>query len=55
MEPEGILKGSNKNERKTNTAKITGNRPAVQSNHQGCCSRACRVAALVSVSTWVMP
>jgi len=35
MEPEGILKGSNKKDRKKKTAAMTGNKPAVQSNHQG--------------------
>ena len=38
IEPDGILKGSNRNERSRNTARITGNRPAVQSSHQGCIS-----------------
>src|ERR1035437_6091522 len=54
MEPEGILNGSNRNERSTNTTTITGNMPAVQSSHQGCmtsCSRACAT----SPSTCLIP
>lgn len=36
MEPEGILNGSNTNDRNMNTIAITGKSPAVQSSHQGC-------------------
>jgi hypothetical protein len=35
MDPDGILKGSNKNERKKKTAKMTGKKLAVYSNHKG--------------------
>ncbi len=54
MEPEGILKGSNRKERSRNTTTITGNKPAVQSSHQGC-MMSLVLASLVLSSTWVMP
>jgi hypothetical protein len=36
MEPDGILNGSAMNDLRKNTAKMTGNKPAVYSIHQGC-------------------
>ena len=54
MEPEGILKGSNRNERSTNTTTMTGKSPAVQSSHQGCMSSFSR-DSWMSVSTLSMP
>jgi hypothetical protein len=54
MEPDGILNGSNRNERSRNTTTITGNKPAVQSSHQGCMSSRVR-ASDRSPSTWAMP
>ena len=55
MEPEGILNGSNTNERSRNTTAITGNRPAVQSSHQGWASTRSRAWVSSPSSTWVMP
>ena len=54
IDPEGILKGSNRNERRKNTAMITGNSPAVQSSHQGCCNNWV-LAFVTSVSTCLIP
>ena len=39
MEPDGIRKGSKTNERSRKTASMMGNKPAVQSSHQGCLSK----------------
>ena len=41
IEPEGILNGSNRNERSRKTMRMTGNKPAVQSSHQGWASSVC--------------
>src|SRR5688572_33489606 len=36
MEPDGILKGSTRNERSRNTTRITGKKLIEYSTHQGC-------------------
>jgi hypothetical protein len=49
IEPDGILNGSNRKERSTNTIRITGNSPAVQSSHQGWASRRSRAVQVLVV------